>query len=189
MVSSLFASRVTSTDLESVVDLARANFLSNQPILEETCRRCNPTRQLAQVSFEPVNWSHYRDDKRLVDPFGRAVLILASDVIYDNDLTLDFLNCTYKLMTSGGEASKCALVSVEQRINVERSGAECSTCYDLFERSMIELDGYVDAKTATEFQTDLIDPHTFAQYFTENYQRNPYLKLWRIKSVRNNGSK
>jgi hypothetical protein len=54
---------------------------------------------------------------------------------------------------------------------------------------MVELDGYVDAQTATAFQTDLVEPHTFAQYFTENNQRSPYLKLWRIKSVRDNGAK
>jgi predicted nicotinamide N-methyase len=182
MISSLFAKRVYSTDLASVLDQAQANFVLNKHVLDEMVSR-HWSGQSALVTFDQLDWSNYADDKRLCNEFGNVNLIIASDVVYDEQLTLDLLNCLFRLMANNKTAQpKYAFVSTERRINFDADQmVECSTCYDLFERSMLELNHYAHVDTMIGFQTELVDPNDFSKYLI-NYQRNPHLKLWKIKS-------
>lgn len=115
-------------------------------------------------------------------------MYLAADVIYDNTITLYFMNTVYKLLADfDGDDSittKCCYISNEKRINFNVSGlAVADTAFDFFRECINDLDGYIDVEKQVGFMVSEVQCENLTQ-FVSNYKRNEYLTIWKVEAVR-----
>lgn len=119
----------------------------------------------------------------------QATLILASDVVYDDTLTINFMNTVYKLLTNVDRESqrveRCCLVANERRINFSADRLEAGdTAYDYFIKCLDELNDFVDTDTGYRFKTEQIkiEDSQLIKYI-KSYNRNEFLYIWKINSI------
>lgn len=123
------------------------------------------------------------------DKLQEASIFLAADVIYDNTITVYFMNTLYKLMTNFSpdtiHKKKICYISNEQRVNFNSSNlAATDTAFDFFRDSLNELDDYYDEKLKVKFKTCLLDESSYdlLPKHVHNYKRSKYLTIWKIES-------
>ncbi len=114
---------------------------------------------------------------------------LAADVIYDNTITVHFMNALYDLISSFDTDSKnlskkTCFISNEKRINFSKDEMEPSdSAFRFFQECLSELDKYVDSEKAVVFAvTQLYDADLMAMpQYIKSYRRNKYLSIWKIE--------
>lgn len=164
IVSALYCSEVICTDLDkgNILDIIRINGKRNEPLTE-----CNGGKvTVEELDFFDKNWN-----EPLKNNLMKASIILAADVIYDNDLTEAFVDTLSHLMLSGN-TPKIAYLSMEKRYVFTVADLESvAPCYEHFLECLKQSPLWPYAKCL---------PIDFPQYF--NYERGKDLVLWEIKS-------
>lgn len=113
-------------------------------------------------------------------------VILAADVIYDDLITIKFMNTVYKLLTYGDDRrERICLVANEKRINFSTmSLREGDTAYDYFMTCLRDLNDFEDTDAGYRFKVEeiVIDQDKLVKY-VKSYNRNKFLYMWKITSI------
>ena len=181
MTASLYASQVYCTDIPRVVAQAEKNFILNREFLSDN------------ICFKSLVWNQtyqeYDDDsdENLInsDSFHvikNADVFIAADVIYDDIITLKFMNTLYKLLTEGNRNKiKCCFIAGEKRVNFNTHSLNATDCaYNYFKESLLELHDYIDSEKGVKFKVTQLDCTEMPQ-FVINYERNAYLYIWKLE--------
>jgi methyltransferase-like protein 22 len=177
MTAQLFASTVYCTDLPQIVEQAELNFNLNKQSLNSN----------NSIYFKSINWfdsNEYLISDSDIDWIKNTQVFIAADVIYDDTLTIKFMNTLYKLLTCGNTNQiKTCYIAGEQRINFSAYDFESSDCaYNFFKDSLFQLDDYVDSEIGVKFKVILLDC-TQMPKFVLNYERTDYLYIWKLEML------
>uniref|UniRef100_A0A0B7AYF9 Methyltransferase small domain-containing protein n=1 Tax=Arion vulgaris TaxID=1028688 RepID=A0A0B7AYF9_9EUPU len=178
IVAAMFAPHVLCTDyLASIVELSERNWERNRDLLSK--RSCD------QIVFKILDWSSpaaaaseskytiTSDDLKFIED---ATLILAAEVIYDEELTDGFFQTIYNLLMKS--PPKTVLLTVERRIIFSTDNQDiCSPAYEHFLENLNDL---VTVDEGLVYFTSEKMNTTFPLYF--QYQRVKELELWQITS-------
>ena len=141
-----------------------------------------------------MDWSIFNEDNKNeltadLNELQEASIFIAADVIYDNTITLYFMNTLYKLMTNfssdTSHKTKICYISNEQRVNFNSENLTATdTAFDFFRDCMNELDSYYDEELKVKFKTCLIEEcsHDILPQHVCNYKRSKHLTIWKIES-------
>lgn len=194
-VSSFYSEMVYCTDLEQVVQKAEYNWNLNKENFQDLIEKNNN-----KIHFKSIDWSEYEafleetnideSDSKLrktdLENLKLATVFLASDVIYDDKTTLNFLNSIYKLITFGIKQPKICLIANEKRINFSAETFSCTDpAFDFFFKCMNDLNEYEDTELGYRFFVEKVetnDSDKLVKYFL-NYKRNKFLNIWKIKCL------
>jgi predicted nicotinamide N-methyase len=181
LICSLFIDKVMCTDLENVIKLAENNYNLNKNILNN------------EILFKKIDWKNYSkifddEENHPASPYDlnendrnylkSSNLLLAADVVYDDELTINFLNLLTKVMSCRENQPKSAYIGIEKRINFETKRLDSvSSCYYYFEQSMIELNDYITDE-GVKFKTEILDL-SLPKYMI-SYDRSEFLFIWKI---------
>ena len=189
LIAALNANQVYCTDLAHIVQQAETNFIINRDSLKEM------SDKEPQIKFKQLDWSMFKEldviefDSGDPDALNKINVYLATDVVYDNLITIYFMNCLYSLMTRFNDDNdrglvKTCYVSNEQRVNFSsellRAG---DTAFSYFRQCLNELDNYIDEEKQVGFRVCQVECHHLPHYVC-NYKRNKYLSIWKIESFR-----
>jgi hypothetical protein len=139
------------------------------------------------VSFKCLDWSKY-DKEDFSNIYQNIDIILAADVIYDNDLTLYLMNTIYKLMISSTPNSKSkttqCFISNEKRCNFSTSTQTITDgALNFFEQCILDLDNYEDTDAKIRFTAKRVNNLDQMPAFIKSYQRSSHLFIWKIESI------
>ncbi|XP_044582074.1 methyltransferase-like protein 22 [Cotesia glomerata] len=103
IITSMLAREVTCTDIDShgIIELIQRNFVRNSQYI-------NAKFNIMELDFLNCNWS-----SNLTKKITESTIILAADVIYDNDITEGFVNTLSKILNSN--IKRIAYVALEKR--------------------------------------------------------------------------
>ena len=184
LVCSLFTKRIMCTDLENIVKLAENNYKTNKIECSE------------EILFKKIDWKNYENilnrsqscscsnyelDESDIAYIESSNVFLAADVVYDDELTINFLNLLCRLMSCKTNQPKCAFIALEKRMNFEVTSLDVgSSCYDYFCESMKELNEY--SNEGIQFKTEILDLETLPKYMI-SYDRSEYLVIWKVTTT------
>lgn len=163
IVAGIHAKQVICTDLEAggILDLIRRNIKRNS--------------KLAKAEFSVLPLDFYADNfsRELTEKLKSVDVILAADVIYDNDLTEAFINTVIRLLDSPGR--KKFYLAVEKRYVFTVADLDTvAPCYEHF-LSIFLRRSRRSPMAAWRIREVPLD---FAQSF--KYERSKHLVLWEI---------
>ncbi|CAH1638586.1 unnamed protein product [Spodoptera littoralis] len=167
-VAALYAKKVICTDINmgGILDLIKLNAKYNKKLLKSQFK-------VMPLDFTDTAWS-----SALLTEVKQASIILAADVIYDDDLTAAFVSTIQKILNT--EPPKTLYMVLEKRyvFTIEHLDS-VAPCYETF---LTLLD---KVKTENAHSTWNIQqlPLDFPKYFT--YDRVKDLVLWKISSTPN----
>uniref|UniRef100_A0A1B6GD54 Methyltransferase-like protein 22 n=1 Tax=Cuerna arida TaxID=1464854 RepID=A0A1B6GD54_9HEMI len=165
IVTSLVARRVicTDVDLGGILNLISANIELNAELVRA------PVSVMA-LDFFQEDWS-----KELTAVVGQADLVLAADVIYDNDLTEAFVKTLTKILST--PPKKTVLVALEKRFVFTIEDLDVvAPCYEHF-LSSIKKEWVRPPMSQWTMEPLELD---FPQYF--QYDRTKHLVIWKLSS-------
>ncbi|XP_077868563.1 methyltransferase-like protein 22 [Saccoglossus kowalevskii] len=116
IVMAMVAKAVYCTDIRHVLECCERNIIANKGLYGTfksiVVRELNWLQETLNTDHQnPFHWR-----KRDIDTLQDSVnVIMAADVIYENDLTDAFFRTIYHIMTTG--KSKMLYVSIEKRVN------------------------------------------------------------------------
>ncbi|XP_050441506.1 methyltransferase-like protein 22 [Adelges cooleyi] len=114
----------------------------------------------------PLDFFEPKLSEPLWEKFKTVTIIIATDVVYDNELTKQFVNTLIKLMTN----AQTAYVAMEKRYVFSTSDLDvCAPCYDYFVELLNENESWI--------KVELINCN-FTQYF--QYNRAKELVLFKL---------
>lgn len=190
-IVSFFAQMVFCTDLEFVVQRSEQNWLKNQENLKELIEEKG-----SNILFKSLDWFQYENilnkfsetgskfslNQFDLDSIGKASVFLAADVIYYQDITLNFFNIIFKLITNGEKKDKICVIANEKRMNFDTESLSITdVAFDLFLKCMDDLNEYEDEETGYLFKTYKIPTQNLNNFL--NYKRSKYLEIWAIKAI------
>jgi hypothetical protein len=181
--------------LEKCIKLAYKNWFINREELLMLSRE-------NKIMFRVLDWSNYanlfdlsilsycademfRINENDLINFENLDIIIAADVIYDNEISVKFLNTLYKIFIYGKKKrKKVCYISNEKRINfsIETLSSD-DNAYNYFLNSLNELNNYVDSENGYRFEIEEIENSQIMNKFVKNYERNNYLFLWKIECI------
>ncbi|XP_022830064.1 methyltransferase-like protein 22 [Spodoptera litura] len=167
-VAALYAKKVICTDINmgGILDLIKLNAKYNKKLIKSQFK-------VMPLDFTDTAWS-----SSLLTEVKQASIILAADVIYDDDLTAAFVSTIQKILNT--EPPKTLYMVLEKRyvFTIEHLDS-VAPCYETF---LTLLD---KVKTENAHSTWNIQqlPLDFPKYFT--YDRVKDLVLWKISSTPN----
>ncbi|CAL9703677.1 unnamed protein product [Knipowitschia caucasica] len=179
IITASVAKRVYCSDVgEDVLSMCRTNVSLNKDLMERSggevlVRKLDWTeRDLCTDPEQEFSWS----EEEVCDLYDHTTLILAADVVYDDDLTDAFFRTVYQLC-SGFTHSCDVYISIEKRLNFTlRQMDVCCEAYQHFHHCLQQLQ-------------DLQGPHRFsaqklAPSFKQSlmYERVDQLELWKVSS-------
>ncbi|KAK6630887.1 hypothetical protein RUM44_003057 [Polyplax serrata] len=165
IVAAIFASQVTCTDLdaENILNLLESNIKRNKNLLK------------GQIYVKGLNFFNLDWSSDLTKRVEESHVIIAADVIYDNDVTEAFVKTITKILSTG--CKKTLFLGLEKRYVFTISDLDSvAPCFEHY-KFCIEK-----AQTQQPFSDwDVSEvPIDFPQYF--NYERTRELVLFRISS-------
>ncbi|XP_014679426.1 PREDICTED: methyltransferase-like protein 22 isoform X2 [Priapulus caudatus] len=181
IVLAMVAKMVFCTDTgEEVLRLCQRNIVRNSQLVPQENRvavkELNWQEEVASKAAESAEVGPFFWSREEIAQLYRADVILAADVVYDDDLTDAFFKTAYDLMSC--LPSKTVLISVEKRLNFTLSNLEVgSPAYQHFQTCLEELSHY--ATDTVSFSVDQV-PTDFPQIFS--YDRVKFLELWKVTS-------
>ncbi|XP_057328193.1 methyltransferase-like protein 22 [Microplitis mediator] len=160
IVASMLAHQVTCTDINShgIIELIKRNF-------ERNSRYIKAKFDVMELNFLDCNWSSDLTEKIL-----ETTIILAADVIYDNEITEGFVDTLSKLLDS--DTKRTAYVALEKRFVF--TIADLDSVAPMYEEFMRCI-----ARRNLNWKIENINID-FPQYF--QYNRNEQLILMKIYS-------
>ncbi|XP_022095492.1 methyltransferase-like protein 22 isoform X2 [Acanthaster planci] len=183
-VMAMTASHVFATDIgTSVLELCQRNITHNYHYL---MGHSDENQERVEVQVRELDWFQstkssdhpgpFQWSKKDIEKLGEVTVIIAADVVYDDDLTDAFFNTLIRLMSSGKD--KTAFIALEKRLNftIEDLNVTCKA-YDHFQLHINRLVSSQDVKYCVEQL-----PVNFPQCF--QYCRTEQLELWKMNLVR-----
>ncbi|GAB6031171.1 Methyltransferase-like protein 22 [Chamberlinius hualienensis] len=178
IVASKYAKLVLCTDMkDDILQLCRRNVDRNSSV-----------RNVNNVIVKELDWSHsniFEKDsgecwswtKKDLEHLKEVDLIIASDVVYSDELTDHFLNVLLTFLR-GNRRPINVFISLERRLNFTLDNLEVSCpAYDHFIECIKKFESDVELPqlTISQISTD------FTQYFS--YKRTKYLEIWKLSNV------
>ncbi|CAL1528976.1 unnamed protein product [Lymnaea stagnalis] len=204
IVAAMFARCVVCSDYSfNLMELAERNWLRNKDYL--------PHRHCCKIYFKVLDWtcdyppvkenssgSKYQITKKDLNLIEEATIIIAAEVVYDEDLTRAFFKTIYHLLSNSppksivmalekrprspftGFAPRSALASSQGHGIVFSSESHqiCSPAYEDFCENLADLTSIDEGPlhfSAVKISTE------FPEYF--HYKRHKNLELWKISSI------
>ncbi|KAJ8715987.1 hypothetical protein PYW08_013272 [Mythimna loreyi] len=167
-VAALYAKKVVCTDIDigGILELIKLNVKYNKKLVKSQFK-------VMPLDFTDTDWS-----PPLLSEIKQASIIIAADVIYDDDLTAAFVSTIQKILNT--QPPKTLYMVLEKRyvFTIEHMDS-VAPCYETF---LTLLD---KVKTENAHSTWSIQqlPLDFPKYFT--YDRVKDLVLWKISSTPN----
>ncbi|XP_059475557.1 methyltransferase-like protein 22 isoform X2 [Neocloeon triangulifer] len=161
IAAALVAAEVISTDADigNILALIDSNFKRNQSLV-----KC-PYKVL-ELDFFAQEWSN-----ELEEVIDRTNIVIAADVIYDDDLTEAFVSTLKRLLSK--PPSKSIYMALEKRFVFTLEDLDSvAPCFEHFLRCI--------AKPDFPWKMETVDCD-FPQYF--KYERTKELALWKISSL------
>ncbi|CAD0200949.1 unnamed protein product [Chrysodeixis includens] len=164
-VAALYAKKVVCTDIDlgGIFELIKLNAKYNKKFIK------------SQFKVLPLDFTDTAWGRPLLDEIKQANIIIAADVIYDDDVTAAFVSTIQKILNT--QPPKTLYIVLEKRyvFTIEHLDS-VAPCYETF---LTLLD---KVKTENQHSTWEIEqlPLDFPKYFT--YDRVKDLVLWKITS-------
>uniref|UniRef100_A0A2A4J8L4 Methyltransferase-like protein 22 n=1 Tax=Heliothis virescens TaxID=7102 RepID=A0A2A4J8L4_HELVI len=167
-VAALYAKKVVCTDIDvgGILELIKLNAKYNKKFIK------------SQFKVMPLDFTETAWSSSLLSEVKQASIIIAADVIYDDDITAAFVSTIQKILNT--EPPKTLYMVLEKRyvFTIEHLDS-VAPCYETF-LSLIDK-----VKTENPHSTWKLEqlPLDFPKYFT--YDRVKDLVLWKISSTPN----
>lgn len=166
IVAGFYANSVVCTDINigGILDIIKSNFNRNKKFIKAI------TMKTLELDFmASSNWS---DD--INKTIMNTDIILAADVIYDDELTDAFIKTLEVILnTSSPNRKKIVYVALEKRYVFTVADMDtCAPCYEYF------LNEFYKLKTKHSHWTIEAISIDFPQFF--DYERTNALVLWKI---------
>lgn len=168
IVGAIYAKHVICTDINygGILELIQNNIERNSKII------CNKKVDVMELNFKHLNWSPL-----LMSTIIKTDIIIAADVIYDDDLTDAFVQTIQKLFDTpwaNDDGSKYVLVALEKRYVFTLTDLDSSApSFEYFRQRLASLKLKNNQKYILEYV-----PCDFPQYF--EYERIKELVLMKI---------
>lgn len=165
-VAALYAKKVICTDINmgGILDLIKLNAKYNKKLVKSQFK-------VMPLDFTDTAWS-----PALLTEVKQASIIIAADVIYDDDLTAAFVSTIQKILNT--EPPKTLYMVLEKRyvFTIEHLDS-VAPCYETF-LTLLDKVKTENAHSTWDIQQLPLD---FPKYFT--YDRVKDLVLWKISST------
>lgn len=165
-VAALYAKKVICTDINmgGILDLIKLNAKYNKKLVKSQFK-------VMPLDFTDTAWS-----AALLTEVKQASIIIAADVIYDDDLTAAFVSTIQKILNT--EPPKTLYMVLEKRyvFTIEHLDS-VAPCYETF-LTLLDKVKTENAHSTWDIQQLPLD---FPKYFT--YDRVKDLVLWKISST------
>ncbi|XP_035445173.2 methyltransferase-like protein 22 [Spodoptera frugiperda] len=165
-VAALYAKKVICTDINmgGILDLIKLNAKYNKKLVKSQFK-------VMPLDFTDTAWS-----PALLTEVKHASIIIAADVIYDDDLTAAFVSTIQKILNT--EPPKTLYMVLEKRyvFTIEHLDS-VAPCYETF-LTLLDKVKTENAHSTWDIQQLPLD---FPKYFT--YDRVKDLVLWKISST------
>lgn len=168
IAASIYAQRnivCTDIDLGGLLDLLKSNVELNKQMIDNRV-----TVQVMELNFKDRNWSN-----ELQTAVKNASLIIAADVIYDNDITDEFVVTLSQILdpdTYNHRRDKEVYIALEKRYVFTLADLDTTApCYEYF------LQRFEEAQKINHWQLDQV-PIDFPQYF--DYLRSKEFVLMKL---------
>uniref|UniRef100_A0A3B3ZZ65 Uncharacterized protein n=1 Tax=Periophthalmus magnuspinnatus TaxID=409849 RepID=A0A3B3ZZ65_9GOBI len=162
ILTATVAKRVYCTDVgEDLLSMCRRNISLNKHMMELS----DPE--------EEFSWS----EEEVADLYDHTTVIIAADVVYDDDLTDAFFRTLYQLCSSLTHSCD-VYISIEKRLNFTLRHLEvCCEAYEHFHHCLQQLQ---DLEGPVRFNAQSVAPR-FPQSLI--YERMDQLELWKVSAT------
>ncbi|CAH2090952.1 unnamed protein product [Euphydryas editha] len=159
-VAAIYAKKVVCTDIDigGILELIKLNAKYNSKLIKSQFK-------VMPLDFTDINW-----DRALLDEIKRTDIIIAADVIYDDDVTAAFVSTVQKMLKTNPPKTLYMVLEKRYVFTIEHMDS-VAPCYETF-LSLLD-------KLKTDLTVEQL-PIDFPKYFT--YDRVKDLVLWRITS-------
>ncbi|KAJ0178163.1 hypothetical protein K1T71_005986 [Dendrolimus kikuchii] len=164
-VSAIYAKTVICTDIDlgGILDLIKLNKRYNERLIK------------SQFKVMPLDFKNTSWDTNLTNVIKDVDIVIAADVIYDDDVTAAFISTVQKIMNT--RPPKTLYVVLEKRYVFTIEHMESiAPCYETF---LSLLDKVKTENVHSTWKVEQL-PLDFPKYFT--YERVKELVLWKITS-------
>nr|XP_049706787.1 methyltransferase-like protein 22 [Helicoverpa armigera]XP_049706788.1 methyltransferase-like protein 22 [Helicoverpa armigera] len=167
-VAALYAKKVVCTDIDvgGILELIKLNAKYNKKYIK------------SQFKVMPLDFTETAWTPSLLSEVKQASIIIAADVIYDDDITAAFVSTIQKILNT--EPPKTLYMVLEKRyvFTIEHLDS-VAPCYETF---LSLIDKVKTENPHSTWKLELL-PLDFPKYFT--YDRVKDLVLWKISSTPN----
>ncbi|KAM3966176.1 methyltransferase-like protein 22 [Aphomia sociella] len=165
-VAALYAKKVVCTDIDvgGILELIRLNAKYNIKLIKSQFK-------VMPLDFMDTNW-----DKELTNEIKEVDIIIAADVIYDDDVTAAFVTTVQKIMNTNPPKTLYIVLEKRYVFTIEHMDS-VAPCYETFLTLLHKTDSAHSTWTVEQLPLD------FPKYFT--YDRVKDLVLWKISSKPN----
>ncbi|XP_075225836.1 methyltransferase-like protein 22 isoform X2 [Lycorma delicatula] len=165
IIAALYAKEVIATDIDEggILDLITKNVSHNKELVK------------SKFSVLPLDFCNLNWNSELTEKIQTIDIILAADVIYDNDLTEAFVKTLTKILQAN--TKKKVYIALEKRYVFTVADLDTiAPCYEYF---LEYIKSYWNHPPMSQwnFKTLAID---FKQYF--EYERFKHLVIWEIST-------
>nr|XP_026499262.1 methyltransferase-like protein 22 [Vanessa tameamea]XP_026499263.1 methyltransferase-like protein 22 [Vanessa tameamea] len=166
-VAAMFAKKVVCTDIDlgGILDLIKLNAKYNSKLIKSQFR-------VMPLDFTKLDWNRV-----LLDEIERTDIVIAADVIYDDDLTAAFISTVQKILNTNPPKTLYMVLEKRYVFTIEHMDS-VAPCYETF----LTLLDKVKTDTHSNWILEQL-PLDFPKYFT--YDRVKDLILWKITSNQN----
>lgn len=179
IVTASVAKRVYCTDVgEDLLSMCRKNVSLNKHLMEHNGGEVRVRqldwlqRDLCTDPEQEFSWS----EEEVADLYDHTTLIIAADVVYDDDFTDAFFRTLYQLCSSFNHSCEIYL-SLEKRLNFTlRHMDVCCEAYEHFRHCLQQLQELPGPPT---FKAQRVLPN-FPQFVM--YERVEQLELWKVSA-------
>ncbi|KPJ07293.1 Methyltransferase-like protein 22 [Papilio machaon] len=164
-VAALYAKKVICTDIDlgGILELIKLNAKYNNELIKSKFK-------VMPLDFKEIEWS-----RQLIQEIQKVDIVIAADVIYDDDVTAAFISTVQRIMNTN--PPKVLYIVMEKRyvFTLEHMDS-VAPCYETFLALLHKV------KTENVNATWTVEqlPLDFPKYFT--YDRVNELVLWKITS-------
>ncbi|XP_013146756.1 PREDICTED: methyltransferase-like protein 22 isoform X2 [Papilio polytes] len=164
-VAALYAKKVICTDIDlgGILELIKLNAKYNNELIKSQFK-------VMPLDFKEIEWS-----RKLMQEIKQVDIVIAADVIYDDDVTAAFISTVQRIMNTN--PPKMLYIVMEKRyvFTIEHMDS-VAPCYETFLTLLHKVKSENVHATWTVEQL----PLDFPKYFT--YERVKELVLWKITS-------
>ncbi|CAK1544958.1 unnamed protein product [Leptosia nina] len=161
-VAAIYAKKVICTDINGggILELIKINALANSKLMKAQF-------EVLPLDFKNIGWGH-----SLLKGIQLTDIIIAADVIYDDDVTAAFVSTIQKILNTNPPKTMYIVLEKRYVFTIEHMDS-VAPCYETF-LSLLD-------KVKSEWIVEQL-PLNFPKYFT--YDRVKELVLWKITSKR-----
>lgn len=181
--------RIWATDFAPVVAGTRDESILR--LCELNARRMDPNGLICQVrelnlchSIDSIDFqgsTRYQWKSEDVELWKTCDLILASDVVYDDGLTVGLIERIFELLNSS-QSDRVLYISLEKRLVFMKESLQVEApAYDFFWETFHFLNESISQSTGTKIEATSIDIDSIPQFM--DYERSSMLELWRFRKI------